>query len=334
MICVTLQMSETMSATNRLLCQEMLRRGWQVDIPYRGVPLLQVTRSDAKQFRVFSSTPPTTSYAAGQVANNKYMTAMVLEAQGIRQLPSLLVDPAIPKEVDAFLRQHTPVVAKPLDGAHGKGITVNITNSDQLERALMYAQSESARVILQKQFFPGGTPNDIRILVIDGTVIGAIHRIPARVKGDGHATVAQLIDEENRQPWRGEPYKAKLAYIDSDRARTFLGSAIDQIPDGGEYVTVMGVANYGAGGELVDVTDDLPQWMRDEAVGVASILELPVVGVDYMTTIVPTPDMPRTIETSTIVEVNKCPSLCIHDEPTVGNNRHATSAYVDYLENL
>src|SRR5690606_4694218 len=90
---------------------------------------------------------------------------------------------------------------------------------------------------------------DIRIATINYEFIGAIHRIPARITGDGVHSIAQLIEIENESGRRGEPYRAPLAYINLDAAKTYLGDGISVIPGIGEDVFVLGVANYGAGGE-------------------------------------------------------------------------------------
>lgn len=336
MIEITQEMTQKMSATNRLMCQEMLRRGWKVHIPYWYVSDFYITRSDGRRLHVFSSTPPTVSYATGLMTNNKYATAKILEGYGVQQLPTVLATQQTFDEACDFMQMHHPVVVKPLDGSHGHGITVDVAEIRQLEAALAFAcdASKTGKAILQKQFLSDGPLHDIRILIINGVYIGAIHRVPARVKGDGCRTVEALIDAENAQPWRGEAYKTKLSTIDVARARTFLGEVMTNVPTDGEYVTVAGVANYGAGGELIDVTDETPEWMRDEAIEIARVLELPVAGVDYIVSRALVADMPKGIETATVVEVNKSPSLCIHDEPTVGMNRQATVAYIDYLASL
>ena len=320
-----------------LLQREFKRRGWRAWLAYQGSPICYIDRGDNKRLRIFSTTPPTTSYAAAYVANDKLATYALLDSIGVRQLASVSVSNKYGKgEAQQLLSQVGSVVVKPFDGGHGKGITVGVTTEQQLDDAITYAVTftkSAQRVIVQAQY-RHETSYDIRIACIDGKYQAAIWRVPARVWGDGTHTVRELVEIENASPRRGEPYYAPLARIDVDRAAQFLGNIYETTPEDGQEVTVLGVANYGAGGELVDVTDDLPKWMIKEAETVSMTAELYVSGVDYMTAKVPTPEMTRDELDAVIIEINKCPSLAIHDLPTQGEPRGAVAAYVDYLATI
>lgn len=335
MIDITNDMTQKMSNTNRLICQEALRRGWGVRIPYWYTSHFYIERDDSRVIHIYSSSPPALSFASAHLSNDKYATALVLSAGGIAQLPMCLVDGDIEDAAQQFVIENAPVIVKPLDGSHGNGITAGITSSVQLRDAIETAcqKSHSGKALLQHQI-TGVDLKDVRVLVIDGRYVGAIHRVPARVYGDGQATVAELIDRENKQPHRGEPYTNKLTVISLDAARTFLGEMINRIPHSGEIVTVLGIANYGAGGELIDITESVPEWMRTESIQIADMLGLPVAGVDYMVAGEITLADQESDKRPIVIEVNKSPSLCIHDEPTFGESRGATKAYVDYLASL
>lgn len=335
MIPITHELSLKMSGTNRLICQEMLGRGWRLEMPYWYTSHFYIDRCDGQTIHIFSSSPPTLSFAAAHVSNDKYATSNVISAHGILQLPMYLVDDAVTAEARQFMEDNAPIIVKPLDGSHGKGITTGVASEGQLSQATQKAResSYSGKVLLQKQL-TGVDLKDVRVLIIGGQYIGAIHRTPARVFGDGRATVEELITRENQQLHRGEPYKNKLAVIDLEPAQTFLGEAMEHIPRDGEEVTVLGVANYGAGGELVDVSDVVPEWMKNEAVRIAEALELKVAGVDYMVSGAVADARRDGVDAAVVIEVNKSPSLAIHDEPTVGKSREAVKAYVDYLATL
>ncbi len=335
MITITHDLSLKMSGTNRLICQEMLRRGWAVSIPYWYTSHFYIDKGDGIIMHIYSSSSPKSSFASALLSNDKYATSKVLEANGIFQLPMYLIDDEIGTEIEAFLNANTPIIVKPLDGSHGNGITANVTTKDQLPYAVTKARSKSysGKVLLQKQLL-GKDLKDVRVLVIDGKYVGAIHRIAARVFGDGIASVQELIIRENKQPHRGEPYKSKLATIDIEAAQTYLKDTIKYIPKKDEEVTVLGAANYGAGGELVDISDELPDWMISESVAIANSLELKVVGIDYMIQGEIAEAQSSGEQRATVIEVNKCPSLAIHDEPTVGQTRNAVVSYIDYLARL
>lgn len=336
MIEITNEMALGLSSTNRLLCQEMLRRDWKVRTPYLGLSHFYIDRGDGRTIHIYSSSPSTLSFAAAHVSNDKYATAEVLSANGVYQLPMhLLSNEEVTEGARHFVAENAPVIVKPLDGAHGDGITADVASDDLLQYAVRRASQESrtGRVLLQRQLTAVDL-KDLRILVINKQFIGAIHRVPARVFGDGQATAKELIIRENQQPNRGEQYRNELAIIDVESAGTFLGDAINHVPATGEEVTVRGVANYGAGGELVDVTDFIPEWMKKESVRIADVLELPVAGIDYMVGGEIVAAVNSGENAAVVIEVNKAPSLCIHDEPTVGEDRGATQVYVDYLASL
>ncbi|MDQ5970008.1 MAG: glutamate--cysteine ligase [Patescibacteria group bacterium] len=329
--------TEELNTGQQLIQSEIKRHGWKAEVPYVGCPNIFITNND-KTIHIFSTTPSTTTYATGHIANNKYATHCLLESRGVEQLPTILVKDKEKSDsrVIEFLKESEKVVVKPLDGGHGKGITVGVSNTDALNTALNVAIENAKNIraaIVQKQY---DHPEilDIRTATINYEFVGAIHRVPARVKGDGIHSVAELIEIENNSGRRGEPYRAPLAYINLAAATTYLGSDISKIPELNEEVFVLGVANYGAGGEIIDITDDIPEWMRELAVVASKSIELPVCGVDFMVCTRPTKTATIDDLQPVIVELNKCPSLAIHDKPSSGEPRNATQKYVEYLATL
>lgn len=338
MITLTLETTQLLSGTSRLICQKALERGWTIRTPYIPCPHYFIDRGDGRVIHIFSATPPTISYASAHLVNNKYATSVVLTDAGIMQLPILLLDEKLSQLDDAvqFIENNGSVVVKPIDGGHGKGITVGVDSKDELVHAHQYALEKTRTMrstVVQKQLIAHEL-HDIRVAVIAGKVVGVIERVPARVQGDGMHTIAELISIENQQEYRGEPYRAKLAKIDMERAMAYLGDTVKDVPLEGEWRPVMAVANYGAGGELLDMTDDIPDWMRDESIKAAQVLGLDVAGVDYLLGCEISASLDREGSQAVITEVNKCPALSIHDEPTVGTNRHTTEAYLDFIETL
>lgn len=336
MIGVTHAIADRMSASNRLLCKDMLARGWKVEVPYEGVSDFYIEKNDGQRIHFRSTVPPTVSYAAALTSNDKLATSFVLASHGIEQLPVGLFAGTDMASMGMFLDDHKLITAKPLDGSHGNGITTGIDTAKRLAIAveqIMGIAGSKKSVLLQRQF-KSAVMHDIRVLIINGHYIASIHRVAARVRGDGVLSVEALIERENQHPDRGEPYRAKLARIDEARAHAYLGEKLQDIPVEGEFVTVTGVANYGAGGELIDITDDIPEWMRAEAILAAETLDLKVAGVDFLVDGAPTINMQREHQPAIIIEVNSVPSLCIHDEPTRGKARGVVSAYVDYLADI
>ncbi len=338
MINITIENLHEQTATNRLICQNALNRGWRVRAPYIPCPHLYIDRGSGEELHIFSATGPDTSYAAAHLVNDKYATYVRLKDAKIPQLDTIMINDLERDQVRAveFMERYSAVVVKPIDGGHGKGITTRISSRDQLINALRYAESgmRSLRGAIVQEQFGSYDIRDLRISVIAGKAVACVERIPARVFGDGFSTVSQLIAIENQRPDRQEAYRTKLAPIDTSRAALYLGDKLDLVLKQGEQMSVLGIANYGAGGETIDRTDDLPRWMVEESEQVANILELDVAGVDYMFSGPLSSHATREQLTAVITEVNKCPALSMHDEPTTGTSRHAVDAYLDYLQSL
>ncbi len=318
--------------------EEAIARGWKVEI-FRSNRLHRIfTRDDGKKMHVFGSVTPDTGYAAAHASNDKILTYEMLEGSGLPLLDQVIVkNDSQLEDAVRFMIKKNKVVVKPVDGSHGDGITMNICNKDSLMAAINAARKvkkQSNNIIVQEQYVYD-TMYDLRILIINQKYIGAIWRVPARVYGDGISTIEQLINTENQSDNRGPAYKVALTNINVERARSFLGTKIETIPHVGEEVQVVDVANYGAGGETVDVTDDIPGWLIEDAQRTAGICEIVVAGVDFMLAQAPKPGMSRGELMPAITEVNKGPLLSMHDTPTKGRgDRGATKAFMDHLATL
>ena len=323
----------------QILRDELKRKGWKVKIPYVGCVHCFVERGgEKKPLHLFSTTPPTTSWASAYMANNKYATYQVLNEYGIKQPETEIVleksfeeDLLVAKKL---MEKYGEVVVKPIDGGHGKGITVGVCSEKKLKEAIAvgFESTTAVRAVVVQQMLQGEV-FDIRVLVVGGEFAAAIWRKPASVMGDGESSIRKLIEREN-EVMRGEAYFARLARIDIVAAERYMADEIESVPQNGEKVAVLGVANYGQGGELVDATDDIPEWMKTESEKISSIMGLPVCGVDYLLTKKIRMDGSANDLGAYLIEVNKCPSFAMHDRPTEGKSRNAIRKYVDYLDTI
>ena len=94
-----------------------------------------------------------------------------------------------------------PVVVKPLDGNHGRGVSLDLRTEEDVRRAYPIALDESrSRDVVVESYVTG---NDYRVLVIGGKLAAVAERVPASVIGDGKLTVRQLVEKENADPRRG-----------------------------------------------------------------------------------------------------------------------------------
>lgn len=221
-----------------------------------------------------------------------------------------------------------PIVIKPLDGNHGRGITIDIRNWDEAEKAYDRAKDISRAVIVER-YYPGF---DHRVLVINGKVEAVAQRIPARVIGDGKSTVEELIERTNRDPNRGEGHDNVLTKIIVDHTSLSVlerqGYSLDTVLREDEVCYLRATANLSTGGVAIDRTDDIhPEnvWLAQR---VAKIIGLDIAGIDIVT-----PDITQPLRDidGVVVEVNAAPGFRMHVCPSEGLPRNVAAPVMDML---
>lgn len=221
-----------------------------------------------------------------------------------------------------------PIVLKPLDGNHGKGASINVTNFEDAVAGLAYAQKYSRRVIVEK-FITGF---DFRVLVIDNKLVAAAKREPAHVKGDGKQTIQQLIDETNKDPRRGYGHENVLTQIDVDRDTTDLldklGYTLETVPKEGETVYLKSTANLSTGGTSIDVTDMMHPENIFLCERISRVIGLDICGVDIMAENL---TQPLKENGGCILEVNAAPGFRMHLAPSEGLPRNVAAPVIDML---
>ena len=221
-----------------------------------------------------------------------------------------------------------PIVIKPLDGNHGRGISIDIKTWEEAEAAYDAARDVSRAVIVERYY----SGRDHRVLVVDGKVVAVAERVPAHVVGDGVSTIEQLIETTNQDPNRGEGHDNVLTKIQLDRSSYSLlerqGYNLETVLPQGEICYLRATANLSTGGIAVDRTDDIhPEniWLAQR---VAKIIGLDITGIDIVT-----PDISRPLREvgGVIVEVNAAPGFRMHLCPSVGIPRNVAGAVLEML---
>lgn len=300
----------------------------------RGIPVMRLDNQSLVQLgwgrsrqRIRASITGRTSFVAVDTASNKDLTKSLLADAGVPAPRGAVVRTA-DDAVEAARRLSGAVVVKPLDGNHGRGVTTNLAEPQDIRAAFALAASVSPRVIVE-QYFAG---NDHRILVIDGELVAVVERIPAHVVGDGRSTIDELIQALNRDPRRGEGHEKMLTRIRVDAAvEAFLASrglTITDVPAPGERVLLRTTANLSTGGTAVDRTDDIHSDNACIAVRAALTLGLDIAGIDFIC-----PDISKSCREvgGGIVEVNAAPGFRMHLEPSEGRPRPVAPAVVRML---
>jgi len=279
------------------------------------------------QVRFRATMTEKTSSIAVDIASNKEETKRLLLEQAIPVAKGTTISSV--DDVDKAIREvGFPLVFKPLDGNHGRGISINIKNREDAVAAYEFAARISRRVIVER-FVTG---YDFRVLVIDNKMVAAALRDPAHVKGDGVSTIQQLIDIENTDPRRGYGHENVLTLITVDRDTLDLlekkGYTLETIPAKGEKVFVKSTANLSTGGTSVDVTDHVHPQNIFICERISKIIGLDICGIDIMAENL---TEPLTENGGVVLEVNAAPGFRMHIAPSEGIPRNVAGHVIDML---
>ena len=221
-----------------------------------------------------------------------------------------------------------PLVIKPVNGNHGRGITTNINSMDEALIAFKEAK-EISRLVIVEKFITG---EDYRLLVIDNKLVAAAKRTPAHVIGDGKSTIQQLVDEVNKDERRGYGHEKVLTEISINSLTIELlkenGMTPETIVPKGEFVKLKSTANLSTGGTAEDVTDLIHPYNIFMAERISKIIGLDICGIDIMAH-----DLTKPLNESggAVLEVNAGPGFRMHIQPTDGLPRNVGGHVVDML---
>lgn len=300
----------------------------------RGIPWIRLNKYSlcqlgygANQKRIQATVTSETSSIGVELACDKEDTKFLLEQAEI----------PVPKG-DIITRESSleetcryvgyPLVVKPIDGNHGRGITVNINNYEEALVAFRAAKEVSKKVIIERYI----TGDDYRLLVINNRLVAAAKRTPAHVIGDGKSTIRELVDKVNEDPRRGYGHEKVLTQIDiNDLTRTIIaakGYTENSVIPKGEFLILKDTANLSTGGTSEDVTDIVHPSNIAMAERISKIIDLDICGIDIMTTDI---SKPLRETKGAILEVNAGPGFRMHLAPAVGLPRNVAAPVVDKL---
>jgi GNAT-family acetyltransferase (TIGR03103 family) len=245
--------------------------------------------------------------------DDKTVTTRLLAENGLR-VPVQLTATDNEKNI-AFLQQYKHIVVKPAHGEQGAGISVDITNVDDMNAAIEDARRVSSKVLLE-EYVHG---EDLRVVVIDGEVVAAAVRRPPVITGDGEKSIEELIkiqSHKREQATLGEshiPLDSETLHCISD-----AGFELSSILPAGEVLVVHKTFNLHTGATIEDVTRHVHEKVREASLRAAQIIKIPVTGIDF---IVPSVDSDEYV----FIEANERPGLANHEpQPTA-------ERFIDFL---
>jgi cyanophycin synthetase len=279
------------------------------------------------QQRIQATVTGRTSYIAVELAGDKDETNRILSGHGLPVPRQELV-----RSADSAVRMANrigfPVVTKPYNGNHGRGISIRLMNDDEVRAGFEAAREHSTSVIVES-FLEG---DDHRLLVVNGELVAATRRTPGHVVGDGTRTITELIAIVNQDPRRGVGHEKVLTRLVLDaQAETMLARVemtADSIPEAGRIVYLRSTANLSTGGTATDVTDIIHPDNRDMAVRAIRAIGLDVGGVDFLCTNIA--ESYKRIGGG-ICECNAAPGFRMHVAPSEGTPRDVAGPVIDML---
>ncbi len=216
------------------------------------------------QQRIRAAVTGQTSNIAVETASDKELTISLLSDVGVPTPRHRLVRSA-EAAVAAAERFGFPLVVKPLDVSHGRGISLNLGSVEEVARAYAIAAEYSSSVLVET-LLPG---KDYRVLVINGEVVAVAERVPAHVVGDGEHSIAELIEIVNSDPRRGFGHEKVLTKIKvTHQSELLLGRAgysLDTLLPPGEVLYLASTANLSTGGTAIDRTTEIHYETREIA---------------------------------------------------------------------
>ena len=300
----------------------------------RGIPWLRLNEQSLVQLgygkyqqRIQATVTGRTPHISVELASDKEETNKILGSLGLPVPRQELVT----SQTDALRAAHKlggSVVLKPYNGNHGRGITINISDDDDI-RAGFDAAREHSRSVIVETYLAG---DDHRLLVVNGELVAATRRTPGHVVGDGKQTVAELVEVVNSDPRRGVGHEKVLTKLKLDREAELMlermGYAAESVPKEGEVVPLRSTANLSTGGTANDVTDIIHPDNRAMAERAVRAIGLDVGGVDFLTTNIA--ESYKSIGGG-ICEVNAAPGFRMHIAPSEGTPRDAAGPVIDML---
>jgi cyanophycin synthetase len=298
----------------------------------RRIPHIRLTEGNLVQLgygvnqrRIWTAETDRTSAIAETISRDKDLTKRLLAECGV-PVPEGRVVTSAEDAWEAALEIGLPVVVKPVDANHARGVSLDVRTREEIEAAYTLAQREGSEVMVER-FIRG---HEHRVLVIGGRVVAASRGERAVIIGDGVHTVRELIERDiNSDPRRGEEEEFPLDTIRLPENRDVMlelrrqGLTPDSVPEAGREVLVQRT------GLLTDdVTDQVHPDVAELAALAARIVGLDIAGIDL---VVEDIGQPLAAQGGAIVEVNAGPGLLPHLKPARGQPRPVGEAIVAHL---
>ncbi|NYT62955.1 cyanophycin synthetase [Alcaligenaceae bacterium] len=296
----------------------------------RDIPTIRLSENNlvqlgygALQRRIWTAETDRTSAIAESISSDKDLTKSLLSACGVPVPEGYLVE-TVQEAWEAAEAIGLPVVIKPSDGNHGRGVFTNLMTRAEVETAYAVAVDEGSGVVVER-FIRG---DEHRLLVVGNRMVAAARGDAATIVGDGVGTVEELMESQlNSDPRRGRDEDHPLNFIRLDSAALLELSRQNLMPDSVPAAGVR-VLIQRNGNVSIDVTDDVHPSVAAVVSLAARVVGLDVAGIDLVAEDI---SQPLEGQRGAIVEVNAGPGLLMHLKPAAGQARPVGRAIIDHL---
>lgn len=302
------------AATDRRIPHIRLNEGNLVQLGY-----------GARQRRIWTAETDMTSAIAESIAGDKDLTKTLLKAVGVPVPEGQAVETA-EQAWEAAQDIGLPVVVKPSDGNHARGVTLDLRKKEDILAAFELAEKEGSEVLVER-FIPGV---EHRLLVVGGQLVAAARGEEFWITGDGQHTVLELIEQQlNTDPRRGvaEEFPLSLIVLEDEPVIALdlqrQGFPPESVPPAGQRVMVQRT-----GTSSNDCTDLVHPEVAHAVSLAARTVGLDIAGIDLVCSDI---SKPLSETGGAIVEVNAGPGLLMHLKPAEGMPRPVGQAIIDHL---
>ena len=302
----------------------------------RDIPWIRINEGSLVQFghgkyqkRIQATITSETKHIAVEISCDKEDTHNLLNDLGLPVPQQRLVYTA-QQAVEAAHKIGFPVVIKPLDANHGRGVSINLVTDEDVMTGFTEAEAHSKSAAILVESFVTGF--DHRMLVVDNKLVAVAKRVPGHVIGNGVRTIAELVDIVNEDPRRGIGHQKVLTMLEIDNQAKRLiaeaGYSTETVLPKGEVFYLRSTANLSTGGTAIDLTDVVHPDNRDMAERAIMAVGLDVGGVDFLID-----DITHSYKDigGAIVEVNAAPGFRMHVAPSEGQPRDVAGRVIDML---
>lgn len=289
----------------RIIVNEARRRGIRVEPVDAEAGYFRLTQG-GRTVLCRESLSELTSAVALSICDDKTITRRLVSAAGVR-VPAQLDADASPDEIEEFVKRCGRIVVKPARGEQGRGISVGVSEPDEVKAAILEAKRVSETVLLE-DYIEG---QDLRLVVINYRVVAAAIRRPPSIVGDGDRSIRQLIEAQSRRRSAATGGESRIP-LDAETERTLreAGYGFDDVLPKETQLAVRKTANLHTGGTIHDVTDIVDSTLVKAAVAAARAIDIPVTGIDLMV------KSPKQADYA-FIEANERPGLANHEpQPT------------------